>query len=204
MADATTIDIARATSAEVPALRSALAHAFQEDPVFRWLVPDADERRASLPSVFEAFADVYLPHDECYLAGDGAGAAFWAPAGVDPFDEATLEVFGRRLTDALGDHVERAFELEAVLGAHHPDEACAYLQFMGVMPGSRGRGLGSRMLETVLRRCDDTGTPAYLEATSRDNRRLYERHGFTTVSEITVPDGPTLWAMWRDPVRTGD
>lgn len=50
---------------------------------------------------------------------------------------------------------------------------------------------------------DALGDAAYLEATSPDNRRLYERHGFEVTGEIVVPDGPTLWAMWRDPQPLG-
>ena len=41
--------------------------------------------------------------------------------------------------------------------------------------------------------------PAYLEATSEDNRRLYERHGFVIVDELAVAGSPPLWAMWRQP-----
>jgi hypothetical protein len=43
------------------------------------------------------------------------------------------------------------------------------------------------------------GSPAYLEATSRRNRALYERHGFVTIGELTVADCPPLYAMWRPP-----
>lgn len=53
------------------------------------------------------------------------------------------------------------------------------------------------------RRWDARGDAAHLEATSPDNRRLYERHGFEVTGEIVVPDGPTLWAMWRDPDPLG-
>lgn len=197
-----TIDIAPAGPADVPTLSVALARAFHDDPVFTWVVPSDADRSARLPSVFAAFAEVYLPHQQTYLAGDGAGAALWAPAGVDPFTGEPAEAFGEQVSEVLGDDADRAWELNALLDDHHPAQPCAYLQFMGVVPEHQGRKLGSRLLTTVLQRCDATGTPAYLEATSVDNRRLYQRHGFDTVGEITPPQGPTLWAMWREPVTT--
>lgn len=205
MSGAATIEIARAVPADVPTLSGALARAFHDDPVFEWIVPDADHRRARLPSVFAAFADVYLPHRETYVAGEGVGAALWAPAGTEPFPEDRLEAFGERLTAALADDAGRAWELNALLERHHPGRPCFYLQFIGVVPEHRGRGLGSRMLSTVLERCDDTGVPAYLEATSADNLRLYQRHGFDTFREVFLPQGPPLWPMWREPeTPTGD
>jgi hypothetical protein len=51
----------------------------------------------------------------------------------------------------------------------------------------------------VLARCDRDGIPAYLEATSAQSRRLFERHGFVATGTITPNGGPTLTAMWRDP-----
>lgn len=200
----TTMRIDMATMADASTIGRALAKAFDDDPVFKWIVGDPDARRARLPSVFEAFANVYVPLGESYVADDEAGAALWAPAGVEPFTDDRAEVFGQRMTDALDADAERAFVLDERLQEHHPEEACLFLQFVGVSPEHQGRGLGSRMLTTVLDRADTTGTPAYLEATSPDNRRLYERHGFETVGEITLPEGPTLWPMWRDPVEGGD
>jgi GNAT superfamily N-acetyltransferase len=70
---------------------------------------------------------------------------------------------------------------------------------LGVTPERQGRGVGSALLRAVLDRADREGSPAYLEATSRRNRALYERHGFVTIGELTVADRPPLYAMWRPP-----
>ena len=51
-----------------------------------------------------------------------------------------------------------------------------------------------------LERADRNGHPAYHEATTPRSRALYERHGYVTIGEFTLPeDGPTLWRMWREP-----
>ena len=76
---------------------------------------------------------------------------------------------------------------------------CYYLNLLGVDPAHHGRGFGSALLAATLRRCDAESSPAYLEATSPRNRRLYARHGFEVVGEIALLDGPSLWRMWREP-----
>lgn len=196
---ATTVDVVRATAADIPTLSRTLAAAFEDDPVFAWVVRDAASRRAGLPATFIAFLELYLPHGETYQARNGAGAALWAPPATPLASEEGLERFGQRISDVLAGDAERAFELMALLDAHHPAEPSFHLQFIGVAPGHQGRGVGSRLLTGMLDRCDATGTPAYLEATSVHNRRLYARHGFEAMGEITLPDGPCLWPMWRNP-----
>jgi hypothetical protein len=56
-------------------------------------------------------------------------------------------------------------------------------------------------MRPILDRADAEGMPAYLEATSPLNRRLYERHGFEVTQEFVLPKGPPMWAMWREPGR---
>lgn len=199
MASPTTPTITSATPADVPTLGTTLASAFHDDPVLAWLVPDADRRQVRLPALFGAFADVYVPQGESYLVGDDAGGALWAPPGGEPVPEHEAEAFGQRLGAILQGDVTRAVELQELFDEHHPQVPHYYLQFVGIVPEHQGRGLGSQLLTTVLAHADATSTPAYLEATSPDNRRLYERHGFDTIGEIILPDGPAVWPMWRDP-----
>jgi hypothetical protein len=54
-------------------------------------------------------------------------------------------------------------------------------------------------MRPVLEVCDRDAMPAYLEATSEGNKRLYLRHGFEVTGEIKLPDGPSMWPMWRTP-----
>lgn len=190
-----------ARRADLEAIGSTLAQAFQDDPVFGWVVPEPEGRRAKLPAVFRVFAGEFLLHGWSRLASDGVGVSLAAPAGVDPIAADVAESFGEQLAEALGGgrDAERAGELAALLEERHPVEPCAYLQFLGVLPDRHGQGVGSALLAELLGWCDEGGVPAYLEATSPDNRRLYERHGFGVTGEVSLPGGPPLWPMWREP-----
>jgi hypothetical protein len=49
---------------------------------------------------------------------------------------------------------------------------------------------------------DDSGRPAYLEASSPRARDLYLRHGYLPRpgTPFHLPDGgPPMWPMWREP-----
>ena len=197
----TTVTITHATPADVPAVAGVLARAFQDDPMFVWSIPDPDRRRACLPAMFAAFAELYVPHAETYLTDDGSGAALWAPAGVDPFHGEAGEAFNQRMGELLDEaEAERCLTAEEVFAERHPAQPWMHLHLIGVVPDHQRRGLGSRLMAPVLAQCDATGTPAYLEAATVDNRRLYERHGFATIGDVALPDdGPLVWLMWREP-----
>jgi GNAT superfamily N-acetyltransferase len=195
----TMTDVRTVTPADGPAVSRALSGAFYDDPVFRWIYPDDERRRPLLPAFFDLFGEAIGRHGVSLVVGDGVGAALWVPPGQQVVDDDQAEAFGRAvlsLSPGDGDRMQTCFE---VMDAAHPSEPCWYLNLLGVVAEHQGEGIGSALLRVALARCDAAGEPAYLEATSPDNRRLYERHGFRVVGELPLPDGPTMWPMWRDP-----
>jgi ribosomal protein S18 acetylase RimI-like enzyme len=195
----------KARTGDHAAIATALAAAFHADPVFRWLTPDDEQRRHILPTFFDLAIDIFRRHDDIWCIGeDGgvAGGAIWSPAGVDPMDEADGERFVSRCAELAGPEASRWEDVIALLDENHPHHADHdYLWLLGVMPDQQGQGHGNAMLRAVLDQGDRDGVPAYLEATSRENVRLYERHGFRVTGELAVTGGPSLWAMWREPAR---
>lgn len=191
------IVVGKAGTSDAAEVAQTLAQAFFDDPVFRWWIPADGRRRQILPAFFAAATNSFLPGDELYRAADGTGAAVWSPPGRPT--QAEQEAAGPLIAAAVAEFVGPLAEIEAATGALHPAEPHFYLFLLGVRPGAQGRGLGTGLLRTVLDRCDATGTPAYLEATSEHNRRLYERHGFVAREAVTVRDSPPLWLMWREP-----
>lgn len=54
-------------------------------------------------------------------------------------------------------------------------------------------------MRSRLDRCDAEHAPAYLESSNPANIGYYQRFGFEVTGEIVLPDGPSLWPMWRQP-----
>ncbi|HUJ64030.1 MAG TPA: hypothetical protein VLX59_00725, partial [Acidimicrobiales bacterium] len=81
--------VRRATAADVGALATTLALAFDDDPLTMWLFPDADRRRRRLPRFFRSLLRTGLPLGEVYTAGDARCAAIWNPPGTFPMGWAT-------------------------------------------------------------------------------------------------------------------
>ena len=81
----------------------------------------------------------------------------------------------------------------------HPREPHWYLFAVGFVPEATGQGRGTALLEPVLERCDSERVPAYLEASTADNARLYGRLGFEPREELELLPGLRVRPMWREP-----
>jgi GNAT superfamily N-acetyltransferase len=186
---------------EAEGIAVAMARAFADDPAMGFLLgPGRREER--LTRFFSVELEVVgFPHEVIWTTDGLLGGAIWARPGhwrvpvaaTVKETPAMLGVFGRRLALALWTRLR----MERV----HPGKPESwYLAAIGLDPSQQGRGLGSALMQPMLDRMDDEGTPAYLEASSTRSRALYERHGFETTGEIRLPrGGPSIWPMWRDP-----
>jgi GNAT superfamily N-acetyltransferase len=197
--DLVTRNVAPVDTAEITDL---VAGAMWDGPVAQWLQPDPAARRADSPHYFEIFVEHAVRCGEIYATADAitgqlSGVALWFPLTSlipPPWD------YERRLKEVAGDAFERACQLDAALDTNHPLEPHHYLAFLAVRPGCQGQGIGSALLDRHHARLDQAGLPAYLEANHSRNRDLYVRHGYRVRSVIELPDGPSLWTMWRPPM----
>lgn len=199
--------VRRATSRDLATVAATLGAAFDDDPLFGHLVRAGGGRRAALERLFGTLVKTLaLPHRETYLTAGGGGAAVWLPPGetdTGPLDQVRL--LPAMIAAGGWRGLPRFLRTLGVMDQHHPHQPHAYLMLLGVRPERQGAGIGSELLREVLDRCDRDGIPAYLEASSPRNARLYERHAFVATDAVWLPDGgPPMWPMWRPPAsRSG-
>ncbi|MFC7275330.1 GNAT family N-acetyltransferase [Paractinoplanes rhizophilus] len=175
--------------------------AMRDGLVARWLQPDTPARHRGSFDYLAIFVEHALRFGDVYTTAEGdtgrlTGAALWLPMTTTvsaPLDD-------HRIKEIAGDAYDRVCELDAALDAEHPAGDHHYLAYLAVRPDQQGRGLGSTLLRRHHRRLDAAGLPAYLEANDPRNRDLYLRHGYRVRSVIALPDGPSLWCMWRSPM----
>ena len=191
---------------DLDAAAEALARAFFDDPLQRYVFPDPEERRARSPGHFRPLLAYGLRYGEVLTTpGRPLGAAVWLPPGAtDVTPERAAETGLDRLPDALGAAAaERFFGVLDHLVPYHASDAPEphwYTMVVGVAPEAQGRGIGRALLAPVLARADDAGHPCYLETAQPDNVAFYERLGFRVLRDVVEPvSGLRAWTFRRDP-----
>jgi GNAT superfamily N-acetyltransferase len=196
------VQVRKATDADVPALARSLAAAFQDDPVISWMIPDDEKRLRLGPFGFATWlGKIYMPKAEVYTDEARAVGALWAPPGKWKMSVGLQARLAPRMFRLFGvRRMPTILKGLATLDKAHPDEQPHYyLGILGTDPDHQGKGLGSAAMKPVLDRCDREGLGAYLESSKEANIPFYRRHGFEVTGEVHMPDGPPLWPMWRDP-----
>jgi ribosomal protein S18 acetylase RimI-like enzyme len=179
-----------------------LARAFQDDPAWVWLLPDAERRRRLLPWLFRVGFDVTAA-DVWSTAGPVLGAARWLPPGrpamrVGPTLRA-LVTTPFHLGTATGAFLSYGRAVEQ-MRAEVADGPHWYLAGIGVDPAAQRRGVGAALLRPGLEAAERAGLPAVLLTNNEANLAFYESHGFAVVRPGRTPEeGPRAWAMVRHP-----
>jgi ribosomal protein S18 acetylase RimI-like enzyme len=194
------VSVRAATPADVAALARSLAAAFEEDPVFGWLLQDKRRRHDKLERFFALeLGEVVLPSGAAWMSPGGLGASLELPPGGWRMPLRTQALHAPGFAAVFGRSLPRALITITKMERRHLREPHFYVPYVGVAPEGQGAGLGTRLLERTLGRADARRLPTYLEATSERNAALYERLGFEHLGAFTVLGSPPLWPMRRPP-----
>ena len=186
-----------------------LARGFQDNPNFVDLFPEEEARARALPRLQRACLRDALGFGRVYAASRGGelvGVAAWLPPGAFPLSvrrqlRAAPDMV--RVLAAAPRSVPRLGRFVAGVSRLHPARPYWYLAVVGVEPGARGLGIGTRLLEPVLARAYEAGQPCYLETMTERNVGWYRGLGFEVrrAGVSFTPGGPPNWTMLRPPGR---
>ena len=206
--------VRRATLADLDTMARTLAAAFDDDPIYNWVMRQDARRAQAMHHFFTEEVREYLDapgataaggYDatkQAWTTGTGDGVALWsAPPGGHRLSIAELlraaPVF---LPDTGLARLPRLLWLLHATEAKYPRIPHWYLCVLGVGPSTQGTGVGSALVRTVLDEADRDRLPAYVESSKERNLPFYERHGFRVVERLDFPlRGPSLGLMWREP-----
>jgi len=145
-----------------------------------------------------------LPYGEVWVAdgadGQMAAVAVWDVPGV-AIPPAVLTAMAPLQAEFEGERHEHSAAADAVIGGLRPKTPHYYLGTVGTRRAVQRQGLAHAVIAPVLARADSERIDAYLETSSLENVRFYQRLGFAVTCEATMPGGgPPVWAMLRRPL----
>jgi len=194
----TTVTARLAVWADADAVAATLAKAFHDDPLICFLLRDEAKRPAAMPRLFKLLFKLGLPHGCCDVTTGYESVALWRPPGQWEIPWWQYITNGADFLGIFGfGGALNVTSVMDVIEKRHPHEPHYYLQVLGTDPARQGKGYGGVAIRRQLAVADTAGAPCYLESSKDTNIPIYKSFGFEVTGEIKLPDGPTLWPMWR-------
>jgi ribosomal protein S18 acetylase RimI-like enzyme len=191
---------------QIEAAGAALGRAFFDDPLFAWMMPDAERRERVLPWLLTNTTRYGDRYGEVYTTGGSVeGAAIWFVPGKTDTNMFGMLRSGMALAPfkfGVGASRRAMTSMSLMEKLHKRDmhQRHWYLAVLGVDPPRQGQGVGGALIAPVLARADAEGLPCYLETAKEINVAFYRKHGFDVIVDDVIPNGgPRYWTMVRQP-----
>jgi len=181
-----------------------LAMAFMNDPLERYVFPDAEERKQKSPDHFATVLRYGLAFGEAYELPNSEGAVVWLPPGKTDITPEKAERGGlTKMPELIGyDAALRFFIVSEYLKSFHITDAPGphwYTMVIGVAPASCGRGYGKALMQPIIEKAKAAQTPIYLETFEQANIQFYTKLGFRVVRELIEPvSNLPVWTFLKD------
>jgi GNAT superfamily N-acetyltransferase len=184
--------IRRALPGERSGVVATVAAAFADDPGWAFIFGDDYGRLAA--HFVEAAFDVRVGSQNVWVTDDLAAVAMWDSPGKGDGPPGYAESVWARYRAIAGEEAcERLASYNAAVAAVSPAELYWYLGVLATHPERRREGLATAVLAPILGEADRRGITCCLETSTMENRRFYERRGFTGATKIVLPGGPPTW-----------
>jgi GNAT superfamily N-acetyltransferase len=181
-----------------------LARAFYNDPLWLYLLPEPTQRAAMVRHTFRAVLPVFVGSGRTYGVGAPlAGVAAWELPGrnVTQLSGLLNPALFTLLFAPLLRVFRRALPIFARFEEMHRQYAPQphyYLNTIGVVPETQGKGLASQLIKPFLAQADARAASAYTETMTPENVPLYEHYGFVCREAYRVPGTDLfIWALYR-------
>lgn len=179
--------------------------AFMNDPLWVYLVPDADKRQETLPRFYRVFFNMWLSNRQTFGVGDPLeGLAVWSyPDQKAEFFQLVGPGFLKQFFSPVIMSFVRARNIFAQYEKMQKKYATVphyYLNTIAVLPGSQGKGLASHLIRPILLQADQESFGIYTETMTPENVNLFEHYGFVCQEDFRVPNTDlTIWSFYRTP-----
>ncbi len=184
-----------------------IAASFYDYPVFKFYFPDPKRRTRYLAWYLGNVVKCALRYGEVYTTPQVSGVVFILPPGHTKISLWEYVQNGFLLTPFLLGFTKykQSMECEEFGAAQHErimqDRPHYYLWGLAVDPKQKRSGIGSALMEPILKKADIEKKPIYLETHDEKNVAYYQRMGFYLVHSDTITKyNLSIWCMVREPL----
>ncbi|MFN7259850.1 MAG: GNAT family N-acetyltransferase [Cyclobacteriaceae bacterium] len=186
-------NVRKATRKDKQAIVGILTQAFWNEPHINWFAGTHNNKKQRVEALMSFVFEKRLPNGEVFITNDSQAVAVWRNDTATKFSiSLTLEylkflwIYGyKRVMDI------NRYE-KSVHSRYPKDKSNYYLWMLGTSNQSQGKGLGSHLMNYMLRDAAKNGIDTYLETATESNVALYQHKGFELYDQMEVVGEPNI------------
>lgn len=188
------------TSADKTKVVNIISQAFDNDPVFNWIVRQ-NQKQKRIRKLVESSVELTIPFEEIYISKDEKGTAVWVPPDKHKLSlYQTFKILNMFIQISGLKRIIEMMKFFSFMEKQYPKEPFFHLLYLAVVPEAQSKGIGASLMKPILNYCSQNNLYVYLENSSEKNLSLYEKNGFNVFKEWKISDdGPAIWFMKRKP-----
>ncbi|VEP17026.1 Acetyltransferase, GNAT family [Hyella patelloides LEGE 07179] len=203
-------EVVRLERSQINQASTIAAKAFEDDPVFGYLTPEAQQSRLkALTWLTKNALEYCYYYGHIYTTSDLKGIAAWLPpekssfAGIQQL-QLILQLRLYLLPFKCGwNKLGRWLSFLKITEDYHERDMQTqphwYLALMFVNPSYQRQGVGSVLLKPILDRSDDEKLQCYVLTFTEQAVKFYQRNGFSIIRKSQASkNAPFFWNLKRD------
>ena len=182
-----------------------IGRAFQNDPIWIYVFPDASKRERYLKYVFQFIVRYGYRYGEVYATSDKLeGIIAWLPPNeIHRSIIKQIRCMSPSFLFRIGKTMIKKYipidNYNDLAHKRHAPFPHWYLQIIGVEPIHQKKGFGSILINTMIERLDIEKLPIYLDTNTEYNVNFYKSLGFRVLEESLIPNIEIKqWCMLKD------
>lgn len=184
----------RATPADKDTIVNILFDSFQKNKSVLYLVKQDNQKENRIRALMRYSVEYCWLFGAVYMSEDKKSCALILFPQLKRTTLRSIQLDLRLAFTVIGiTHLKKVLAREQSINNVHPTPPFYYLWFIGVDPAEQGKGIGTRLLKTVIAEAQSKSQTVVLETSTLKNLPWYEKLGFSVYQ--TLDFGYTLYCL---------
>ncbi|MEO6328747.1 MAG: GNAT family N-acetyltransferase [Ginsengibacter sp.] len=164
-----------------------LANSFQDNKSVNYIIKQDNKRIDRIRHLMDYSFEICYMFGDVLLSDDKAACALIVLPDKKKTNLKSVLLDIRLIFSCMGlSNVKKAMARESKIKKFHPKVLMYYLWFIGVDPKEQNKGIGSMLLNDVLKQASLKNRFVYLETSTLKNIPWYEKFGFKIYTELDL------------------
>ena len=175
----------RATRNDKDRIVGILTRSFDDNKSVNYIVKQDGKRADRIKTLMRYSFDVCQLFGDVFLSDDKKACALIVKPDEKKTTLKSILLDAKLAIKCIGlSNIKKAMARESKIKSLHPKHSFYYLWFIGVDPEEQNKGIGSHLLQEVIKESKLQQRPIYLETSTLKNLPWYQKFGFQIFEEL--------------------